>query len=365
MTQPMMKKHSPWRKNSPWRKAGNDDIYMCVLDSGGRVQLQRAYSTGTVTPQSVSLGSVTDITTSVQNGVIRCSFTSNNSISTQRSSTTSQSYYLLYARGPSVNGQIQMHTKTFVSGQKVDITKPTDVQKAHKPHIIKAHGALMLIAWMCTGSLGMMVARFNKGLAKGHRVCGKDLWFVVHVSLMCLSVAATIIAFILAFSYARDWSGGVHPVLGCLVMILSFLQPIGALLRCGPQHPKRFFFNWSHALNALAIKGLSVAAIFTGLGLMDSSDNQWLMKVMGGFVAWEAIYFLLSDLNLRWSQKNEELHEFGEFQELKFRGNCFTDMDNSHGSRNSAIMEAPVVPGLFFSGNLTFLVALLVGIGMS
>ncbi|KAJ0059677.1 hypothetical protein NL108_009824 [Boleophthalmus pectinirostris] len=170
----------------------------------------------------------------------------------------------------------------------------------------------MLVAWMFVGSLGMMVARFNKKLAQGHRLCGKDMWFV-----------------------------GAHPVLGCLVMILSFFQPIGALARCSPHHPMRFFFNWAHALNALAIKGLAVGAIFTGLQLIDGTQSQWLPKVMGGFVAWEAIYFLLSDLNLKWSQKSEDTN------------------------RLEVIMGGPLVPGLFILGNLTFLVALLVGIGMS
>uniref|UniRef100_A0AAV2JIZ9 Uncharacterized protein n=1 Tax=Knipowitschia caucasica TaxID=637954 RepID=A0AAV2JIZ9_KNICA len=127
----------------------------------------------------------------------------------------------------------------------------------------------MLVAWMSAGSLGMMVARFNKKLGKGRTMCGKELWFV-----------------------------GAHPVLGCLLMILSLLQPLGAVLRCGPQHPR----------------------------LIDSSQNQWLLKVMGGFVGWEALYFLLSDLDLRWNQNND---------------------------------------GLFLLGNLAFLVALLVGIGMS
>lgn len=37
----------------------------------------------------------------------------------------------------------------------------------------------MLIAWMTTGSLGMMVARYLKKMAKGKKMCDKDLWFVV------------------------------------------------------------------------------------------------------------------------------------------------------------------------------------------
>ncbi|XP_051266205.1 putative ferric-chelate reductase 1 isoform X2 [Dicentrarchus labrax] len=280
---------------------GNDDIYICGIGSDGLVQVQHAFSTGRTTPQAFPPGNVSDVRASVQDTVISCSFTSMNTLSTQRTTGFNKTYYLIFAHGPSSKGQIQIHTDTFISTDKVDISTPQLVEKAGLPHIIKAHGALMLIAWMTTGSLGMMVARYLKGIAKGRNLWGKDVWFLVHVGAMSVTVVATIIAFILAFSYTKDWSGGAHPVLGCLVMVLSFLQPIVALLRCGSQHPMRFFFNWSHALNAVVIKALSVAAIFTGLKLIDSTLDQWLMKVMGGFVGWEALFFILLDVHFRWN----------------------------------------------------------------
>lgn len=41
----------------------------------------------------------------------------------------------------------------------------------------------MLIAWMTTGSLGMMVARYLKVVAKGQNLWGKDVWFVVRLHI--------------------------------------------------------------------------------------------------------------------------------------------------------------------------------------
>ncbi|MCJ8729048.1 hypothetical protein PDJAM_G00011730 [Pangasius djambal] len=287
------------------------------------------------------MGNVTVLSTSQNNGVISCSFTSRNTISTTRSSTPSNSYYIFLASGATRNGVIQKHTTTpLISSTKVDITNPQTLEsQSQLPPIVKAHGCLMLIAWMTTGSMGMLIARFLKKAAPGRRFCGKDFWFVAHVLLMVLSVAATIIAFILIFSYEREWSGGAHPVLGCLVMILSLAQPIGAMFRCSPQDERRFIFNWAHAINALAIKGLAVAAIFTGLLLADSSDSQWLPKVMGGFVAWEALLFLCQDLYHKYSQK---------------------DMDECDAG---GVGKGTLLLMLFFTGNLAFLVALLVGIG--
>lgn len=40
-------------------------------------------------------------------------------------------------------------------------------------------GALMVTAWMSTGSLGMVVARYLRGVSKGQKLWGKDVWFLV------------------------------------------------------------------------------------------------------------------------------------------------------------------------------------------
>ncbi|MEQ2285449.1 hypothetical protein AMECASPLE_031971, partial [Ameca splendens] len=185
---------------------GNDDIYICGIDSTGLVEVQHAFSTGRTAPQVQPLGNVSDVKAMVQNGVLSCSFTSNNPISTQRSSGFSSMFYLLFAYGARSNGITQMHTDTFISSQRINISAPDVVQADEKVHIIQAHGALMLIAWMTTGPLGMMVARFQKGMANGVKLFGKDLWFVVHVSVMSITVAATFIAFILAFSFVNGWA---------------------------------------------------------------------------------------------------------------------------------------------------------------
>ncbi|XP_074478137.1 putative ferric-chelate reductase 1 isoform X1 [Sebastes fasciatus] len=320
---------------------GNDDIYICGVGSDGLARLQHALSTGRTAPQAVPLGNVSDIRASVQDGGISCSFISMNIISPQRTSGINKTYHIMFAHGPSTNGRILFHTGTFISTDKVDISRPGLIRKAGWPHIIKAHGALMLIAWMTTGSLGMMVARYLKGVTKRQNRGGKDVWFQVHVAVMSVTVAATVIAFILSFSYVQAWSGGAHPVLGCLVMILSFLQLILALLRCGPQHPRRFLFNWSHALNGVSIKTLAVAAIFTGLKLIESTVDQWLMKVMGGLVGWEALFLILLEVHLKWK-------------------------DNSADTLESKMIPVDgLLMALFFLGNFTFLVTLLVGIGMS
>ncbi|XP_065114572.1 putative ferric-chelate reductase 1 [Paramisgurnus dabryanus] len=322
------------------QEMGNDDIYICGKDTNGKPQVQHAFSTGTRAPNILSLGNVSDIQTAITNGVFNCSFTSRNGISTASRATPGSEYFLMIASGPSSQGSIQQHTKTFVSQAKADLLNPTVIGSEEYPAIVKAHGALMLIAWMTTGSVGMLIARYLKAVGKGRGCCGKDFWFLAHVTLMSLSIIATAIAFIIVFSYAQDWAGGAHPVLGCLVMILSLIQPIVAALRCDPQHEQRFIFNWAHSFNALAIKGLAVGAIFTGLELISEAKGEgWMLGVMGGFVAWEALLYIFQDLHMRARKKDSTICSFGMMNTEVF------------------------LLVLYILGNLAFLIALLVGIG--
>ncbi|XP_061877825.1 putative ferric-chelate reductase 1 isoform X3 [Entelurus aequoreus] len=241
---------------------GEDDIYLCGKASDGLLTLQRYFSTGRQRPQLLPLGNVSQQRLLMHEGSITCSFTSfntihddstsntihddstsntihadstsntihddsnsntihddstSNTIHADSTSNTISSFYLMLASGPVDNGLIQVHTQTFISSHKVDIFTPQIVSTSGISPVIKAHGALMLIGWMITGSPGMLVARYLKGVSRGHKVFGKDVWFVVHVTLMSVTLAATGTAFILSFSYAKNWSGeGCVQLLSCL-----------------------------------------------------------------------------------------------------------------------------------------------------
>ncbi|KAK1164038.1 putative ferric-chelate reductase 1 [Acipenser oxyrinchus oxyrinchus] len=328
------------------REMGNDDIYICGQDGNGNIQVQHAFSTGRSTPTIKPLENVNNISTSFNDGIIKCSFITRNSISTQQRAVDT-SYYIFIANGPTNGGAIQYHpSRPFITEDKVNLLGSQLASgNANTPAIIKTHGALMLIAWMTTGSIGMISARYFKQVSKGIQILGKDIWFQAHVFLMLLTVAATITAFVLAFVSVRGWSGGAHPVIGCIVMGLALIQPLIAVFRCAPDSKRRIVFNLVHAINALVIKVLAVTSIFLGLQLLDNSPNQWLPKVMGGFVGWEFLIYLVLDFNLF----------------LKKEGK---DQDTIHKNINTTPPE-PMVLLIYILGNLMFLITLLVGIGQT
>lgn len=50
-----------------------------------------------------------------------------------------------------------------------------------RPKLIKIHSAFMIFAWIGTGSVGMLVARYFKKTWSGQTLNGKDLWFSVRL----------------------------------------------------------------------------------------------------------------------------------------------------------------------------------------
>eukprot|EP00062_Callorhinchus_milii_P003261 gi/632940838/ref/XP_007885531.1/ PREDICTED: putative ferric-chelate reductase 1 [Callorhinchus milii] len=316
---------------------GNDDVYICVLGSSGKVNLVHAYTTGRTTPISRSLEAIINITTVYENGIIKCAFTS-------RNITTDRTYYILYAHGPASNGYIQKHqSDPYISQVKVDISAPTlALGGTRSKVVIKVHGALMLIAWMCIGSMGMIIARYFKRAWKGKRFQKKDLWFQIHRSLMMLTVGVTIIAFVLSFVHVQGLSSNAspHPFIGSVVMGLTLLQPTIAVMRPPPSERRRFIFNWVHRITALLTKVLAVATIFLGIQLITQS-NGLIGHIMGGCVAWEAIFYIIMEI-IQCCTRNE-------LQETE----------------DQKVTQKTMLLILYFCGNLLFLLFLLIGISNS
>ncbi|XP_038601371.1 putative ferric-chelate reductase 1 isoform X2 [Tachyglossus aculeatus] len=222
-----------------------DDVYSCVRNGTGQIEVQHAFTTGRTSPTIKPLGQVEMIETSFNNGVIKCSFISGNPISTE-TRTASNLYYVFLTVGPAQNGIIRKHTTSpLVTSQKVDISKyMVTGGRSSMPTLIKVHGAFMLIAWMTIGSIGMVFASVWKGVLR-KPIWGQELWFQAHRFLMLLTVAVTAIAFILPFVQIQGWSGNEpHPIMGCIVMTLALLQPVGAIFRPPPQHKRPLFHSW-------------------------------------------------------------------------------------------------------------------------
>ncbi|XP_070775640.1 putative ferric-chelate reductase 1 [Enoplosus armatus] len=286
---------------------GDDDVYMCVKD-GDVVSVSAAFVSGRTHPEDQSQSGLSLVSWRLADGAIQCRFSRPVKLAHQEPARLDldQEYFLFLANGRAQYGKVWKHSlQPLISTRRKRITGPPEVLRGSRgPIIMKMHGALMLLAWMLTGSVGTFVASFYKPDWPNQTVLGQKVWFQVHRGLMMLTVTLTIVAFCLPFFYRKGWSkhAGVHPYLGCCVLALSLIQPITAAVRPSPDSHRRYIFNWAHWGVGSLTEIMAVAAMF--LGMRQSSlllPQPWATHVLIGYVVW-----LASFRSLLWA--HEHLH---------------------------------------------------------
>merc|ERR1719400_2650033 len=124
----------------------------------------------------------------------------------------------------------------------------------------------------------MILARYFKNTWRGQQLGGKDLWFVLHRSIM---VEVDIQP--LALSNLKN---NAHPVIGLTCVILAILNPIMAVFRPHPGAPGRTLFNWAHWAVGNTAHICAVVAIFLAgtLAKANLASNSWWTWTMLGYV---------------------------------------------------------------------------------
>ncbi|KAM3865653.1 putative ferric-chelate reductase 1 [Diretmus argenteus] len=278
---------------------GEDDVYMCVKD-GDRVSVSAAFVSGRTHPEDQSQSVLSSVSWRLADGGIQCRFRRPVRLTKEEPDRydLGQEYFLFLAHGEAEYGEVRKHSRQpLISTHRKRITGPPEVLRGSRgPLIMKLHGALMLLAWMLTGSVGTFIASYYKPDWPNITLLGQKVWFQVHRGLMILTVGLTIVAFCLPFIYRGGWSkhAGVHPYLGCCVLALALIQPITAAFRPSPDSHRRFIFNWAHWGLGSVAEIMAVAAMF--LGMRQSSLLLTLpvaMSVLIGYVCWLASFRLL------------------------------------------------------------------------
>ncbi|KAM6919934.1 putative ferric-chelate reductase 1 [Lycodopsis pacificus] len=279
---------------------GNDDVYMCVKD-GDRVSVSAAFVSGRTQPEDQSQVGLSSVSWRLADGAIQCKLSRPVKLVDQEPARydLDHDYFLFLTSGHAQYGKVWKHShQPLVSTHRKHITGPPEVLRGSRgPIMMKMHGALMLLAWMLTGSVGTVIASFYKPDWPNQTLLGQKIWFQVHRGLMVLTVTLTIVAFCLPFFYRKGWSkhAGVHPYLGCCVLTLSLIQPTMAAIRPSPDSHRRYIFNWAHWGAGSVTEIMAVAAMF--LGTRQSSlllPQPWATHVLIGYVTWLASFrFLL------------------------------------------------------------------------
>ncbi|XP_076844505.1 putative ferric-chelate reductase 1 [Brachyhypopomus gauderio] len=347
---------------------GDDDVYLCINDNG-HVDISAAYVEGRTHPVTASENVLRDTAWRLSDEVIQCTFRRNMRIpaQSQNRSDLDQTHYLFMAHGRVDNGRTHRHDRQpLISARQVVVTgPPEDLEGSRSPLLIKFHGALMLLAWMTTVSVGVIIARYFKPDWPETTVCGHRVWFQLHRALMLFTIILTCTGFILPFLYRRGWSkrAGSHPYLGCTVMTLAVIQPIMALFRPAPDSSRRYIFNWVHLGAGTIAQVIAVVAICLGV------HQQALLLPAPwstGLLAAHVIWFVLADLVL-------EVHRRGLFPTGQFFKNfqiyteniktedkeeiLFVPSDNENHIKGTCFKKLVLI--IYLCGNFVFLTLLL------
>lgn len=203
-------------------------------------------------------------------------------------------YHIMLARGPvSADGDIQFHKEKIVSGALRGLGEVEAIQSKSNLFIF-LHGAFMLGAWICSASLGIIMARYFKQTWTSRRCFNLDQWFIWHRNFMMLTWVLTMAGFTLIILELKDISTTIntnpHAIIGFVTVGLCFLQPFLALVRCSPSHQYRPLFNWVHWLIGNVAQILAIVCIFYAVDLSKAQlprpETDWLL------VAFVAFHFL-------------------------------------------------------------------------
>ncbi|XP_008831923.1 ferric-chelate reductase 1 isoform X2 [Nannospalax galili] len=297
------------------RWMGDDDAYLCIREDQ-TVHIRPSYLTGRSYPVMESRGSLGDMAWRLSDGIIQCSFRRNITLpGVKNRFALNASYYVFLADGAAHDGRIFKHSQQpLITYEKYDVTgTPRNIGGSHSSPLLKAHGALMFVAWMTTVSIGVLVARFFRSVWSKAFFFGEAAWFQVHRMLMLATSVLTCIAFVMPFVYRGGWSqrAGYHPYLGCTVMTLAVLQPLLAAFRPSLHDPRRQMFNWTHWSVGTAARIVAVAAMFLGMDLPGLNlPNPQKTYAMMGFVVWHIGTEVLLEIHAyRLSRKVEILDD--------------------------------------------------------
>ncbi|NXY07399.1 FRRS1 reductase, partial [Pteruthius melanotis] len=348
---------------------GGDDAYLCVNEDH-RVHVSTAHLKERSYPL---LDFFLYVLWRLADGVLQCSFRRSIHLPAYKGRfNLDASYYIFLADGEASEGGLiyKHHRQPLVTNGLYNVTgPPQDIGGSRSPRLIKAHGALMFVAWITTVSIGVIFFLFFKPVWSHSFLFGKELWFQVHRMLFFFTVMLTSISFVLPFVYRGGWSqqAGFHPYLGCAVMALTIFQPLMAGFRPSRHAPRRQLFNWFHWSTFFFARILAVVVtMFLGMDLpaLDLPDP-WDTYTMIGFVAWHVGTDVLLEIHSYCLIRKVELIEDDRVQILQSLTSAEAETDCSMTFPPLFFffrLFKQIVLTIYACGNIIFLVAFLIAI---
>lgn len=314
-------------------KMNDDLVVMCKQFKDGSFSIQNYFNqyfrTTLLNKQNPSHG-LTNLVATSHNGRLSCTFRIVNQQPKSLapfSLTSNNTLYLFLAQGEVLDDQPQAHLNVRPSSSAINFSLKFEVAtKSHK--LAKAHGALMIFAWLFFASVGIIFARYYKFIFPTVRLCGLQFWFIVHRPFMLLAVVVSLVSLVIIL-FDKNWQwvqvtstfNFVHSILGISTIGLAFIQPILAIFRPDKDAPKRPIFNWVHRSIGVLTFILAMAAILMGM-MMFLESFYWL--IMFGWLTWLVvlvIFLEFIDYKMKMGKKKFESKQVGNVNEINVKIN--------------------------------------------
>lgn len=191
------------------------------------------------------------MTTSTVDGSIYCQVerAANAKVDDIEFDMTRQEFYILLASGSELrDNSIGFHDLVFAPTKYATlfVEGEGNIFESQSNLLLFLHALFMVFAWLLFASIGITTAKFGKKPLQGYKMCGKDLWFVIHQSCMCTVWLLVISAVTIIWIDAGTWKTSAHSVVGIISAVLCAIHPIAATMRPPPTHERRPVFNFLH-----------------------------------------------------------------------------------------------------------------------
>ncbi|GMR37116.1 hypothetical protein PMAYCL1PPCAC_07311, partial [Pristionchus mayeri] len=221
---------------------------------------------------------ISDAFVKYEDGIMYCSWKQNVSVTNDHhmdncfQHTPGLSYYHIAAYGSSNADGLKQHDRAEDTGKTDFEGSSSSGGDSTGTKLKKAHGSLMMLAWLIFVPIAAIFARFLRAHWPTKKPFGLAIWFHVHRTCNFLACLVIIAGFVCIFieadwKWRGVWSGSgnywlaTHSTVGIIACVLAWLQPFISLLRCDPQNPRRPVFNWIHRLIGVTAFLLAVTAV--------------------------------------------------------------------------------------------------------
>lgn len=299
------------------KRMGEDSVVECVRQDGF-ITVHQSFNhvskSNTRLKQS-GLG-LSDISGSYVDGIFVCRFTRKKHLPDEKQIfDLNNDFYMFFASGEAIDGVKMRHSVRdlpVVSAEPVDLQKHSLVQGKAVYFLVKVHGCLMIVAWVCLASIGIVAVRYYKTVWLEETCMRERIWYQSHKFCMATLFLCVMAGIVLIFVEIQGYSQidgktfhQAHPIMGLIVTVFTIANPIIAILRPLPGTVKRKIFNWIHWAVGTGAHFLAIVTIFAGVELAKARASFYISYILIAYVCYLLIVFFILEVHSFVSKRAE------------------------------------------------------------